>query len=154
VGSIVNDFHIAFCNIGKRRCRAGSEKEMMVDNRKDLKDPKLRIFSVWPSHVEDFVSWSEIDHDALAVRKLPTRSSIPLDLHPIKTYPCTKKASREMTSAATRILPLELIDKAIGSRIWILMRGSKEIVGTLRGFDDYVRACVRVWVCFQRSIVS
>ena len=45
-----------------------------------------------------------------------------------------------MTSAATRILPLELIDKAIGSRIWILMRGSKEIVGTLRGFDDYVRA--------------
>ena len=40
----------------------------------------------------------------------------------------------------TRILPLELIDKAIGSQIWILMRGSKEIVGTLRGFDDYVRA--------------
>jgi U6 snRNA-associated Sm-like protein LSm5 len=39
---------------------------------------------------------------------------------------------------ATRILPLELIDKAIGTPIWILMRGSKEIVGTLRGFDDYV----------------
>jgi hypothetical protein len=39
---------------------------------------------------------------------------------------------------ATRILPLELIDKAIGSKIWILMRGTKEIVGTLRGFDDYV----------------
>ena len=39
---------------------------------------------------------------------------------------------------ATRILPLELIDKAIGSQIWILMRGTKEIVGNLRGFDDYV----------------
>ena len=39
---------------------------------------------------------------------------------------------------ATRILPLELIDKAIGSQIWILLRGTKEIVGTLRGFDDYV----------------
>jgi len=39
---------------------------------------------------------------------------------------------------ANRLLPLELIDKAIGSQIWILMRGSKEIVGTLRGFDDYV----------------
>jgi U6 snRNA-associated Sm-like protein LSm5 len=39
---------------------------------------------------------------------------------------------------ATRILPLELIDKAIGSQLWILMRGTKEIVGTLRGFDDYV----------------
>jgi LSM domain len=51
-----------------------------------------------------------------------------------------------MTSASTRILPLELIDKAIGSRIWILMRGSKEVVGTLRGFDDYVRAGVRAGV--------
>jgi U6 snRNA-associated Sm-like protein LSm5 len=40
--------------------------------------------------------------------------------------------------ATNRILPLELIDKAIGSQIWILLRGSKEIVGTLRGFDDYV----------------
>lgn len=39
---------------------------------------------------------------------------------------------------STRLLPLELIDKAIGSQIWILLRGSKEIVGTLRGFDDYV----------------
>ena len=40
---------------------------------------------------------------------------------------------------ANRILPLELIDKAIGSQMWILLRGTKEIVGTLRGFDDYVR---------------
>jgi hypothetical protein len=39
---------------------------------------------------------------------------------------------------ATRILPLELIDKAIGSQIWILMRGKTEVVGILRGFDDYV----------------
>jgi U6 snRNA-associated Sm-like protein LSm5 len=39
---------------------------------------------------------------------------------------------------ANRILPLELIDKAIGSQIWILMRGKTELVGTLRGFDDYV----------------
>mmetsp|Transcript_2444 Transcript_2444/g.3653 ORF Transcript_2444/g.3653 Transcript_2444/m.3653 type:complete len:95 (-) Transcript_2444:591-875(-) len=38
----------------------------------------------------------------------------------------------------SRILPLELIDKAIGSNIWILMRGQTEIVGLLRGFDDYV----------------
>ena len=44
-----------------------------------------------------------------------------------------------MTTAQQRILPLELIDQAIGSQIWILMRGSKELVGTLRGFDDYVR---------------
>ena len=45
---------------------------------------------------------------------------------------------------ATRLLPLELIDKAIGSKIWVLMRGSKEVVGTLQGFDDYVRACYKI----------
>ena len=39
---------------------------------------------------------------------------------------------------SNRILPLELIDKAIGSQIWILMRGDTELVGTLRGFDDFV----------------
>jgi U6 snRNA-associated Sm-like protein LSm5 len=39
---------------------------------------------------------------------------------------------------ANRILPLELIDKAVGSQMWILLRGTKEVVGTLRGFDDYV----------------
>lgn len=39
---------------------------------------------------------------------------------------------------SSRILPLELIDKAIGSPIWILMRGQTEMTGILRGFDDYV----------------
>lgn len=37
-----------------------------------------------------------------------------------------------------QILPLELVDKCIGSRIWIVMRGEKELVGTLRGFDEFV----------------
>ena len=36
------------------------------------------------------------------------------------------------------IRPAELIDKCIGSRMWVIMRGDKEIVGTLRGFDDHV----------------
>ena len=39
---------------------------------------------------------------------------------------------------ADRLQPLALIDKCIGSRILILMKGDKEIVGTLRGFDEYV----------------
>lgn len=39
---------------------------------------------------------------------------------------------------AAAVLPLELIDKCIGSRIWIIMKGDKELVGTLKGFDDYV----------------
>ena len=35
-------------------------------------------------------------------------------------------------------MPLELIDKCIGSRLWVIMKNSKELCGTLRGFDDYV----------------
>lgn len=36
------------------------------------------------------------------------------------------------------LLPLELIDKCIGSKIHIIMKNDKEIVGTLLGFDDFV----------------
>ena len=35
-------------------------------------------------------------------------------------------------------MPLELVDKCIGSRIHIIMRNDKEITGTLLGFDDFV----------------
>lgn len=47
----------------------------------------------------------------------------------------------------------ELVDKCIGSRLWIIMKGDKELVGTLLGFDEYVnihsepqpcRTCARV----------
>lgn len=37
-----------------------------------------------------------------------------------------------------RLLPLELVDKCIGSRLWIVMKGDKEFVGTLTGFDSHV----------------
>ena len=30
------------------------------------------------------------------------------------------------------------MDKCVGSQIWVLMKGDKEVVGTLKGFDDYV----------------
>ena len=43
-----------------------------------------------------------------------------------------------LSATMTSILPLELIDKCIGSKMWVIMKGDKEIVGTLRGFDDYV----------------
>jgi U6 snRNA-associated Sm-like protein LSm5 len=36
------------------------------------------------------------------------------------------------------ILPLALIDRCIGSKIFVIMKDEKEIVGTLRGFDDYI----------------
>lgn len=32
----------------------------------------------------------------------------------------------------------ELVDKCIGSRLWIIMKGDKEVTGTLKGYDDYV----------------
>ncbi|CEJ80930.1 Putative Sm-like ribonucleoprotein [[Torrubiella] hemipterigena] len=39
---------------------------------------------------------------------------------------------------ASQLLPLELIDKCVGSKIWVVMKGEKEFSGTLVGFDDYV----------------
>lgn len=36
------------------------------------------------------------------------------------------------------MLPAELVDKCIGSRIHIIMKNDKEMVGTLLGFDDFV----------------
>ncbi|CAI2738534.1 unnamed protein product [Dicrocoelium dendriticum] len=43
-----------------------------------------------------------------------------------------------MTLAPAQLLPLELVDKCIGSRIHIIMKNDKEMVGTLLGFDGYV----------------
>ncbi|EFN52729.1 hypothetical protein CHLNCDRAFT_138271 [Chlorella variabilis] len=42
----------------------------------------------------------------------------------------------------SQILPSELIDRCVGSKVWVVMRGDKEIEGTLRrvaaGFDVFV----------------
>ena len=38
---------------------------------------------------------------------------------------------------AGRLQPLELVAKCEGSRMWLIMKGEKELVGTLRGFDEY-----------------
>lgn len=32
----------------------------------------------------------------------------------------------------------ELIDRCIGSKIWVIMKSDREFTGTLMGFDDYV----------------
>eukprot|EP00008_Paramoeba_atlantica_P009098 CAMPEP_0201480818 /NCGR_PEP_ID=MMETSP0151_2-20130828/5218_1 /ASSEMBLY_ACC=CAM_ASM_000257 /TAXON_ID=200890 /ORGANISM="Paramoeba atlantica, Strain 621/1 / CCAP 1560/9" /LENGTH=93 /DNA_ID=CAMNT_0047862789 /DNA_START=35 /DNA_END=316 /DNA_ORIENTATION=- len=42
------------------------------------------------------------------------------------------------TEQFSQFLPLELVEKCIGEKIWVVMKGDKEIIGTLRGFDDYV----------------
>lgn len=53
-------------------------------------------------------------------------------LHPDLTTESSKMATPNIW------LPMELIDKCIGSRIQVIMKNEKEIVGTLVGFDDYV----------------
>jgi small nuclear ribonucleoprotein (snRNP)-like protein len=42
------------------------------------------------------------------------------------------------------ILPLELVDKCVGSSIWVVMKNEKEFSGTLIGFDDYVSKWLKV----------
>lgn len=44
----------------------------------------------------------------------------------------------ETATMASTILPLELVDRCIGSSIWVLMKNEREFTGTLMGFDDYV----------------
>lgn len=36
------------------------------------------------------------------------------------------------------IQPLELIDKCIGSQIWVILTDKREFTGKLVGFDDFV----------------
>lgn len=38
----------------------------------------------------------------------------------------------------SHVMPSELMDRCIGSKIWVVMKGDKELVGTLRGFDLFV----------------
>lgn len=52
-------------------------------------------------------------------------------------------------AAASQILPLELIDRCIGSSIWVVMKSNREFTGTLLGFDDFVSE----WHCGRTSVV-
>ncbi|XP_048451750.1 U6 snRNA-associated Sm-like protein LSm5 isoform X3 [Rhincodon typus] len=53
----------------------------------------------------------------------------------------------------SQLLPLELVDKCIGSRIHIVMKNDKEIVGTLLGFDDFVNAPLKKASLFSESFI-
>merc|ERR1712141_504986 len=54
----------------------------------------------------------------------------------VQTQPTGTRAPG--TAAPVTLLPLELVDKAIGSRIHVIMKNDRELVGTFRGFDGYV----------------
>lgn len=46
-----------------------------------------------------------------------------------------KIESKSMSSI--KITPLALLDKCIGERLWLVMKGKREFAGVLRGFDDF-----------------
>ncbi|KFZ14678.1 hypothetical protein V501_03122 [Pseudogymnoascus sp. VKM F-4519 (FW-2642)] len=41
-------------------------------------------------------------------------------------------------TSACALTEIELIDRCVGSKIWVVMKTDKEFTGTLTGFDDYV----------------
>lgn len=45
---------------------------------------------------------------------------------------------RPVNMNPSKILPAELIAKCIESKVWIIMKNNKELVGTLKGYDVYV----------------
>ena len=47
-------------------------------------------------------------------------------------------ASLATTIGVGHVLPLEVVDKCIGNKVWILMQNDREFYGTLRGFDEYM----------------
>ncbi|KIY70995.1 Sm-like ribonucleo protein [Cylindrobasidium torrendii FP15055 ss-10] len=51
---------------------------------------------------------------------------------------------------ASQILPLELIDRCIGSRIWVIMKSEREFTGKLLGFDDFVNMVLEDVTEFER----
>ncbi|RDD41044.1 U6 snRNA-associated Sm-like protein LSm5 [Trichoplax sp. H2] len=59
-------------------------------------------------------------------------------VHQDEDHHSTYYAPATIKMAGSQLLPLELIDKCIGSRIHIIMKSDKEVVGTLLGFDDFV----------------
>jgi len=48
----------------------------------------------------------------------------------------------------------ELLDHCIGSRLWVIMRGDKELEGTLCGFDMFVSAFTFACLSFAVGVVS
>ncbi|KAH8739748.1 U6 snRNA associated SM-like protein LSM5 [Cryptosporidium ryanae] len=47
-------------------------------------------------------------------------------------------ANNSNSGTGNTILPLALIDRCIGNRIYVIMKGDREFSGTLQGFDEYV----------------
>ena len=83
-----------------------------------------------PSHARSLLASSQTDH-------------FRAHTHTMAATAATQSAPAAPASAAaptiSQILPLELVDRCVGSRIWVVMKSpNREFVGTLLGFDDFV----------------
>ncbi|KFY59927.1 hypothetical protein V497_04009 [Pseudogymnoascus sp. VKM F-4516 (FW-969)] len=74
-------------------------------------------------------------------------ASGPLNSHPalpqqIKeaaaAQPAVSHYDDDAITPACELTKIELIDRCVGSKIWVVMKTDKEFTGTLTGFDDYV----------------
>ena len=66
---------------------------------------------------------------------------LPIDLFNLSVFESTSTCMMPHWRSESHLFLLsyaELVDKCIGSRIHIIMKSDKEIVGTLLGFDDFV----------------
>lgn len=57
---------------------------------------------------------------------------------PEENSPTSAEPSKEDSPKRDTVLPLEVIDRAIGTDIKILLTTNKEFTGKLVGFDDFV----------------
>ncbi len=49
-----------------------------------------------------------------------------------------KKGNAPAAPNPSHLLPSELMDRCIGSKLWVILKSERELVGTLKGFDLYV----------------
>jgi hypothetical protein len=56
--------------------------------------------------------------------RLPSSITMTAEVAPLQPNELTERIQNQ-------ILPLALIDKCIGSKLWVIMKGDKELVGTV-----------------------
>ena len=49
-----------------------------------------------------------------------------------------RKAGAGTPANPSHLHPSELLDRCVGARRWVLLKGDREVEGTLRGFDAFV----------------
>ena len=121
--------------------RLSQRRQQTTHNNREKHRPNATLLL----HACSYSNWLYL---LLFTRRVSPTSPNSRASSPKQTDCQVKMASGDL---ANQVLPLELIDKAIGSKIWVLMRGSKEVTGTLLGFDDYVRAHSR-WIFLEEKI--